>query len=523
MKTTSIAALLLACTAASSFAAQRYVATNGANSSTCQTQASPCLTINYAVGQSSAADTINVASGTYAEAVVIGAGLDGLTLRGAQAGVDARVARGAETIIDGNALGAGNGIYLQSNGITVDGLTVTGFVTSGIYQVAANYGQKIVNNVLRGNRYTGIYMGCEGTQPCAAQFNLFDANQDAMGGGGDGIYSDSGTVNVLIDSNLFTNHINGSVVITGTQGVSMQKNITITHNRSLNDGTVIVVGADQVLIADNDLGLTANTCGIQIDSSTHATVRNNVLRDSGLYGIRVSTRFFSAPTADTVVITGNTVLNSTVGVLIANNRLDPADPANQNSIDKASAVTVECNRIVGNTTAGYRNYDSESVNIGNNWWGCNAGPGASDCDSLDGANVDPAWLTLGLSANPNPLTLGQSTLLSATLNRNSLGVLAACSVANITPISFAGSPGTISNAPATTSGGLASATFKPSASGSAAVSVTVDNQTVRLNLPVVAPLVAPLSVPALAGWELWLLALLVGGLGAAWQPLRVRQ
>jgi hypothetical protein len=43
----------------------RYVAPAGTDAGDCTNPAAPCLTINYAIGQSAAADVINAAAGTY--------------------------------------------------------------------------------------------------------------------------------------------------------------------------------------------------------------------------------------------------------------------------------------------------------------------------------------------------------------------------------------------------------------------------------------------------------------------------
>ena len=69
--------------------AGRYVATTGTDAGTCQASASPCLTVNYAVGQATAGDQIYVAAGTYAE--IVAPNKDDLSFIGANAGVAAGV------------------------------------------------------------------------------------------------------------------------------------------------------------------------------------------------------------------------------------------------------------------------------------------------------------------------------------------------------------------------------------------------------------------------------------------------
>jgi hypothetical protein len=65
--------------AKAAFFAIRLVAPGGADSGDCT--GSPCLTINYAIGQAIAGDTVSVAAGTYVENVTLN---KSLTMNGAQ-------------------------------------------------------------------------------------------------------------------------------------------------------------------------------------------------------------------------------------------------------------------------------------------------------------------------------------------------------------------------------------------------------------------------------------------------------
>jgi hypothetical protein len=87
-------------------------------------------------------------------------------------------------------------------------------------------------------------------------------------------------------------------------------------------------------------------------------------------------------------------------------------------------LVVNFNRIVDNTVGLYSDVAYMSVNAENNWWGCNEGPGASDCDPTAGTgavDADP-WIVLSLTADPEELEPGMSSNMEANLVMNSAGV-----------------------------------------------------------------------------------------------------
>jgi len=110
-----------------------YVSTRGADSGTCQTVATACGTIGYALSQASAGDRVLLEPGTYLESNNPGGGPNVLAprLTGVTLAADrARGASAANTVID--AAGENQGILLQANGATVEGLTVRNAQLEGI-------------------------------------------------------------------------------------------------------------------------------------------------------------------------------------------------------------------------------------------------------------------------------------------------------------------------------------------------------------------------------------------------------
>ncbi len=477
--------------------------------------AGACQSIGYAVGIRAAAnDSIVVAAGTYHEHVTVG--IPGLTLLGAQAGVDARTRNVAsETVLDGATTALDTGISVNADSVTIDGFTIQNYNGGGaafgygIVQAGTVSGVHVVNNILRANGYTGLYMGCAGATPCVARYNLFDANQ-AAGGGGDGIYNDFGTVNVLIDSNRFTNHINGSVIITGVASTT-QNNITISNNDSVDDGLIALFGVTNATI----IGNTAMNpvAGIRVDGSQHVVVTGNTVIGgprTTFYAFRASDNNGFPNPVDQVTVIGNTFLASNFGVLVTNNFASPLDPAQGPVLAGASSLTLRCNRIVGNTAGGLLNGDTaHTVLATQNWWGCNAGPNQASCDTANGGSTNP-WLVLRLTATPNPITLGSATQLTASLNTDSNGATATCSLPDITPAAFVAAAG-LTNVAGHTTAGTATATYTPTGAGVTTVSVDIDGQAINLlitALAAVAPIV-PAPVPLLSQLGLLLLGMLV--------------
>ncbi len=151
-------------------------------------------------------------------------------------------------------------------------------------------------------------------------------------------------------------------------------------------------------------------------------------------------------------------------------------------------VNATFNRIAGNTAgtgSGIHN-NGATVNAGNNWWGCNAGPGSAPCDrsiNASGTLTTTPQLTMRHSASPSTIVVGQTSTLTADFLQNSAS--AAVAVGNLdamigTPIAF-NTPvrGTLSAAQTSIqAAGNATATFTGTSVGAGSASSVVDSQTI---------------------------------------------
>lgn len=314
--------------------------TTGNDSFDCLTPATACQTINAAIGKASPGDTINVAAGLYNEQVSIYK--DNLTLLGAQAGVDARNPRGAESIIN-NSCGP---VQFHANQGTLNGFTVQGSTDpdpcflAGIWMNPGangkNGGNQILNNVVQ-NNISGIELDNDGVYPTKVQFNLIQNNSNPGPGSGNGIQVNFGLNNALIDKNKFSGDTSSSILV--SSGGDDQK-ITVSNNE-LVGGTLerIIFGSvdDSSITGNSSIGSTSSGAIRLWGGNNNITVSCNLLAN-GQRGIRV----------DDVGIAPN------------------------------SNITANNNNIQGNAIAGLEvesgGYFGGSLDAKNNWWGSPTGP-----------------------------------------------------------------------------------------------------------------------------------------------------
>jgi fibronectin type 3 domain-containing protein len=337
-------------------------------------------TIQSAVNAAPAGATINVDPGNYAEQVAI---TKTLTLRGAQAGVDARLntrrSGAGESIVTGanNSGVISCAFYINANDVTLDGFTVQGETSqststgAGIVIAPGRFGAHILDNIVQ-NNVSGLFLANNSTSdPAVIQYNVFKNNNNNGSDGGRGIYTDGpisggNLTNVTIDSNFFYGNHGGSGT-TGLEGsialesraANSQSNIRITNNvMDYNGKGVLAYNATGILIQGNFVTESRDTGSgaLRFEGGvTNVTVQANTLYDNPGNAIRIDMKAFNGVN-NNFSITGNNIYGNGAGLLV----------------------------IAGQY--------SGPLNAQNNWWGSASGPsgdstGTGDAVEANGNNV----------------------------------------------------------------------------------------------------------------------------------------
>lgn len=279
----------------SAMATDRFVDTTGADSSDCS--ASACLTLQYAIDQSSDGDNILVSAGTYSLAGLINVN-KAINLIGAQAGIDARFRSGAESILSNS-----QGMSISASNVLINGFTIQdssngAFTGYGVWINPGVDGTQVFNNIFT-NNIVGLGLANLGTNTAVVQYNYFNGNNLPGGASGTGIYTDQyvgGQVsNVLITENAFENNVNAGIAFSSEDGANPGSNINITNNSINNCGRGIYLFNVQSSNVENNY-ITNLTAPVDGGSSvaigvyggvSGLSVSYNNLINGAKYGVRV--------------------------------------------------------------------------------------------------------------------------------------------------------------------------------------------------------------------------------------------
>jgi len=338
----------------------------------------------------------------------------------------------------------------------------------------------------------------------------------------------------------------GNVAVT-ISGVTISGGFaqTLGGGAILGGGTNDSLSLTNVVIADNHCSGSFSGAGISWSPAGNVTISNstftnNTCVNGGGGAILYTTGNGSALTIINSTFSGNTA-GATGGaggaIMIGGNGGNPIFTINGNTFTNnqathasgiggaiyigGGALVANFNRFVGNTagisTSGGVGVRGGTANAADNWWGCNGGPGVAGCDTADnsgGTLTFNPWIVLAHTASPNPITTGQSTILTASFLQNSAGTpISAGNLGSLIglPITFSNPVlGTISGAQATVQpNGTATATFTANAVGAGHADATVDNGTATANITINRPTTTVTSInrsastPTNAGSVAW--------------------
>jgi|GEM_PF-2117808 len=361
----------------------------------CLIMSGPCATIQHAVDVAENGDWVDVRPGAYAENVTID---KPLTLLGPNGSADPGE---PQAILDG---GSGTAIRLESHGIDVRGMTVTaGSAGTPIRTSGADVDElDIYENILSGGS-SGVQLEAGG-KGISVYINLIE---DA----GEGIdLSGTDYSELAIENNRFAGSIDAHAVLasgdTTIEGLRLMGNHAAAPIRIAgwiakkqgveNDlawnsfdsvsGPQLAFSGEEVRVMSNDFdghGVAGclqllGTQGGSIPSSNVLVSLQNEFVDCNPYGVELG------PGVDGIDIYGNEFPGSYDGVATSS-----ASSWNVNG-----RARLRDNRFVGTTHLAVDNTVAGTLDAEQNWWGCNAGPQAANCDGAS-AGVDAA----------NPITL----------------------------------------------------------------------------------------------------------------------
>ena len=326
--------------------------------------------IQDAIDDATAGDTILVAAGTYNEAVKVD---KSLTLKGEPGAI----IQPDNTTPKHDGGKRRCGIYVAGvDNVTIEGFEIDGTVGPvhlGIYPLNSD------NTIVKNNVIHDITneIGSPVSDKAGVGILFFGWGQGIDG--------------ALIEGNTVYNTGRMGIIVCGMQSVSPYKFVVCSDN-IIRNNTVHHAWQGPT----NDHG-----GAVQINGAKNSVIEGNTIHDTGLdqRGIYIAGSVASTPNS----IEGNNIYSNHIGI-----DLEQCHDWVDYGADFPGAAEVHCNYIYDNTAYGLYVYDTDSayqVNAENNWWGDASGPyhpttnpsGLGDKVS-DNVDYDPwsnAWLNYG--------------------------------------------------------------------------------------------------------------------------------
>src|SRR6266480_3475600 len=291
-------------------------------------------TIQAAVNAASAGEIIMVCDGTYPELPSTGllTVTKTLTLLGAQNTVDARGARGLESVIT-----AVRGTSVTASNVIIDGFTVQNsiapaFTGYGIAMGAGTNGTQILNNIIQDN-IAGIALSNTGGSQVLIRHNLIQNNNHlfpACCASGTGIYTDEfvsggAVTNVLIEENAFIGNLDAGIDVSNTSLPGVSNLDVSTNSFDMNGRAVVFFNTHNSSVHNNRVtnSTLVGSAAIRLfDNNTNLSIMNNDLVNGLGHAIRLSDLgLVGGPSSGVVIHENNIEFYALTGLTV-----DPGAP-----------------------------------------------------------------------------------------------------------------------------------------------------------------------------------------------------
>jgi predicted outer membrane repeat protein len=246
----------------------RHVSPSGSDSGTCTNQFSPCKTIDYARTQANSGDTIQLATGTYNENVILGFDLDITGAGRDKTFIDGTGLTGSVIFVTSDTTSTISSLTIQNGAATSQNLHGGGMGNSGTTEIidvtfkhnfASVDGGAIYNDSLLTIRSTEFYSNTSADNVAGIMnhgtVEIFDSvfyenASYGIGPFGTGVHNNAGASMRLTN---VTFGDNGAGYAVSTSGPMTMTNVTIAANQAgiSNYGTI---WSKNSIVADNQIG-----------------------------------------------------------------------------------------------------------------------------------------------------------------------------------------------------------------------------------------------------------------------------
>jgi PKD repeat protein len=353
--------------------------------------------IQAALDDAADGDVIDIAAGVYSPTATINITVNNVTLKGNQSGADPRPSHGTsraagsanESIIDGSGSSLGRIIYIDADGVTLNGLEIKSGTSDMVRQSNSHTGTTVKYCIIHDGR------GDEGVQLANCSNGMMEYNYVFdIAWAGDGLnFASSNGCTIQHNDLKNISSDNAAIYVYGSTNTTINDNLI----SNLPYGEGIKLGAK----SGSDAGLTGGT------------IKNNTIHDVGggnnddciaVYTSHVNVKgnecyantsengtIYLAFAISDISITENRVHHNT---LKTNKRATAAGILLNSEVDAAS-VMVNNNNIYMNTPYGLTNEASATLNAQLNYWGDASGPsgaGSGSGDAITSNIIYCPWL-----------------------------------------------------------------------------------------------------------------------------------